>query len=173
MQSAVSHHEALVEMLAGNPAAAEERLRIGYERLEEMGEKSLLSTTAAMLAEAVHTQGRYEEAATFCAVSQATADPGDLVTQIIWRGVRAKLLARQGVYAWRRGTRPRGRPARSSHRSPLPSRRRTASTSPRSSGLAGKPDEADAAVRAGIELYARKGNIVQAERARALVAVPA
>ena len=32
----------------------------GYERLEEMGEKSLLATTAAMLAEAVHAQGRYE-----------------------------------------------------------------------------------------------------------------
>ena len=50
LQSAVSHHEALVELLAGDPAAAEALLLVGYGRLEEMGEKSLLATTAAMLA---------------------------------------------------------------------------------------------------------------------------
>ena len=159
-------------MLADNPAAAEERLRTGYERLEAMGEKSLLSTTAAMLAEAVHAQGRYEEAETFCAVSQTTADPEDLVTQIIWRGVRAKLLARQGVYA---GAEALAQAAvQLAARTDLLSHHGDAQLDlAEVFRLAGKPNEADAAVRAGIELYARKGNIVQAERARALVAVPA
>ena len=49
LQSAVTQQEALVEMLAGEPAAAEARLRWGYERLERMGEKALLASTAAML----------------------------------------------------------------------------------------------------------------------------
>ena len=53
MQSAHGHHEALVEMLAGRPEIAEQRLRLGYRRLEEMGEKSVLSTSAAMLAQAI------------------------------------------------------------------------------------------------------------------------
>jgi tetratricopeptide (TPR) repeat protein len=39
MNSAVSHPEAWVELLAGHPEAAEERLRLGYGRLEEMGER--------------------------------------------------------------------------------------------------------------------------------------
>ena len=139
MQSAVSHHEALVEMLAGNPAAAEERLRTGYERLEEMGEKALLATTAAMLAEAVYAQGRYEEAETFCAVSQATADPEDLVTQMIWRGVRAKLLARRGRLRRRRGTRPARRSSSQLAQISSPTTATRSSTSPRSSASQASP----------------------------------
>ena len=37
--SAVSHHAAMVELLAGDPVAAERLLRQGYAALEEMGEK--------------------------------------------------------------------------------------------------------------------------------------
>ena len=50
----LSHHEALVEMLAGQPDVAEDRLRRAYETLDEMGEKTLLATTAAMLAQAIY-----------------------------------------------------------------------------------------------------------------------
>ncbi len=96
LHSAVSHHEALVEMLAGQPAAAEERLRLGYEKLQEMGERALLATTAAMLAQAIHAQGRYQEADSFCLVSERTAAAEDLPTHVKWRGVRAKILGREG-----------------------------------------------------------------------------
>ena len=96
MQSAHAHHEALVEMLAGRPEIAEERLRLGYSRLEEMGEHSLLSTSAAMLAQAIYAQGRTDEAARFCDISEQTAATDDLLTQVLWRSVRGKILARQG-----------------------------------------------------------------------------
>ena len=96
LHSAVSHHEARVEMLAGQPAAAEERLRLGYRRLQEMGERALLATTAAMLAQAIQTQGRYQEADSFCLVSERTAAAEDIPTQLVWRSVRAKLLGREG-----------------------------------------------------------------------------
>jgi class 3 adenylate cyclase/tetratricopeptide (TPR) repeat protein len=96
MQSAHSHHEATVEMLAGRPDIAEERLLVGYQKLEEMGENALLSTSAAMLAQAIYMQGRVKEAEQFCDVSQETAAPDDLTTQVLWRSVRGKILARQG-----------------------------------------------------------------------------
>ena len=48
MDQAVSHPEALVELLAGRPDAAEEHLRHGYETLEQMGERPVLAGTAAL-----------------------------------------------------------------------------------------------------------------------------
>ena len=62
LDAAMSHNEAVVELLAGNPAAAEENLRTGYRALEDMGERMFRSTTAAFLARAVLEQGREEEA---------------------------------------------------------------------------------------------------------------
>ena len=53
---------AIVEMLAGDPAAAEREIRPECEMLEGMGETYFLSTMAAMLARAVQEQGRDEEA---------------------------------------------------------------------------------------------------------------
>jgi DNA-binding SARP family transcriptional activator len=100
MESAVSHHEALVELLAGRPDAAEARLRVGYEELGRMGgDGALLATTAAMLAQAVYEQDRLEEALELCELSAGTAPPEDLVTQVVWRGVRAKALARREQHA--------------------------------------------------------------------------
>ena len=52
-----------VEVLAGDPVAAERVWRRAYQALEGLGEKGNLSTIAAYLAEAVYQQGRYEEAA--------------------------------------------------------------------------------------------------------------
>ena len=51
-----------IELLAGDPAAAERELREGFETFEEMGETGILSTLAALLAEAVLAQGRDVEA---------------------------------------------------------------------------------------------------------------
>ncbi|TGQ50415.1 hypothetical protein EN855_036335, partial [Mesorhizobium sp. M1C.F.Ca.ET.212.01.1.1] len=45
-----SEHEAVVELLAGNPAAAERSARAAYRALEEMGERAFRSTMAATLA---------------------------------------------------------------------------------------------------------------------------
>jgi predicted ATPase len=97
LHSAVSHHEATLEMLAGRHAAAEERLRGGYARLEEMGDTALLATTAALLARTVQAQGRDVEAEELTSKSEAIAAPEDLVTQVLWRSVRARVLARRGA----------------------------------------------------------------------------
>ena len=54
-----------IEMLAGDPAAAEAELREACTVLEQLGEKGFLSTRAALLAHALCAQGRYEEAEPF------------------------------------------------------------------------------------------------------------
>ena len=88
--------EACVEMLAECPEAAEQVLRRGYERLEQAGEKALLATIAAMLAQAIYAQGRYDEAQVYCDVSRRAAAGDDLSVQIVSRGVQATILARRG-----------------------------------------------------------------------------
>jgi len=85
-----------IELLAGDPVAAERTLRGGYDGLEEMGDKAFLSTVAGRLAGALYEQGRYDEADHYAATCSDAAAPDDLVSQILWRSVRAKVLARQG-----------------------------------------------------------------------------
>jgi class 3 adenylate cyclase/tetratricopeptide (TPR) repeat protein len=84
------------ELIAGQPTAAERELRVGCEALERMGEQSYLSTTAAFLARAVFSQGRYDEAERLTRVSDDAASDDDLITQAMWRGTRARVLARRG-----------------------------------------------------------------------------
>ena len=99
-----------MELLAGDPAAAETSLRAGFDALERMGEKAFLSTTAAFLARAVFAQGRIDEADELAQLSASLTAPGDLLTQLLWRGVRAGY--------WRRAdgsTRPRRSHARRCH----------------------------------------------------------
>jgi tetratricopeptide (TPR) repeat protein len=96
LNAATSQNEAVVELLAGNPAAAEESLRVGYRALEEMGERAFLSTTAAFLARAILEQGRDREAEDLADQSARLGASRDLLTQVLWRGVRARALARRG-----------------------------------------------------------------------------
>ncbi len=81
LESAVSHHEATVELLAGDPGAAESKLLTGYRKLSAMGERSLLATTAALLALAAFAQGRDEDAEEYCRVSERTTAADDLTAQ--------------------------------------------------------------------------------------------
>ena len=82
-----------IEMLAGDPVAAERELRRGYEALDAMGERGLLATVAAELARAVCAQERFEEAEQLTRVSEELARPLDVAAQISWRTVRATCFA--------------------------------------------------------------------------------
>jgi predicted ATPase/class 3 adenylate cyclase len=93
---ASSDHQAVVELLAGNPGAAEKSARAGYRALEEMGERAFRSTIAASLAWTILEQGRDEEAEDLADLSARLAASGDLITQVRWRRVRARALARRG-----------------------------------------------------------------------------
>jgi tetratricopeptide (TPR) repeat protein len=86
----------LAELILGDVVAAERELRPGYEALERMGERSYLSTMAGLLARAVDAQGRHDDAEELTRVSEGAASEDDLVSQVLWRGTRAKVLARLG-----------------------------------------------------------------------------
>ncbi len=96
LHSSVSHMEAFTRMLAGQPALAERALRSDVEALRSMSQGGLLSTTAALLGQALYAQDELEEAAEWCAVAADAAAPDDIVTQVVWRGVKAKVLAHEG-----------------------------------------------------------------------------
>jgi tetratricopeptide (TPR) repeat protein len=86
---------ATVEMLAGNAVAAEAELRWGYDKLAAMGEKGMRSTLASYLAETLYAQARLDEAEEFSEISELTAGSDDVVTQVVWRGTRAKIYAQR------------------------------------------------------------------------------
>jgi tetratricopeptide (TPR) repeat protein len=92
----VSHHEALVRLLEGQPGRAEVPLRAAVDRLASLGDGDRLATTLAMLAQAVFAQGQLDEAEQLCRMASGAGAPDDIVTQVIWRCVRAKILAHQG-----------------------------------------------------------------------------
>ena len=94
--SSVPDIDGIVEFLAGDLAAAERRLRAGYLALEEMGDRAFRPTTAAHLADAVYAQGRDDDAKRLTEISEELAARDDLLTQVVWRRVRAKVMARQG-----------------------------------------------------------------------------
>jgi tetratricopeptide (TPR) repeat protein len=86
-----------VEMLAGDPAAAERELRRDLVELEEMGEKYFLSTTVGELARAVYAQGRHAESEALTRTAEELSAEDDVTSQALWRSVRAKALARRGL----------------------------------------------------------------------------
>ena len=69
---------ATVEMLAGNPAAAEQELRWGYDTLAAMGEKNVRSVLAAFLAEAMLTKFEFGAADVVPGAAQVPA-PGAVI----------------------------------------------------------------------------------------------
>src|SRR5215204_1465214 len=85
-----------VEMLAGDPEAAERELRRDYAALDEMGEKVLLSTIVGELARAVYLRGDHDQAEQLSRTAEELAAEEDVVSQALWRTVRARVLARRG-----------------------------------------------------------------------------
>jgi class 3 adenylate cyclase/predicted ATPase len=161
----VAQHEAAVELLAGQPARAEELLRRVFDRLDAMGEKALLASTAGMLAQALYAQGRLEDAETFCRASRDAAAAEDLSAQVEWRGVQAKILARRGQRE-EAETLARDAVALASATDFLTYRGDALLGLGEVLELGGRLGEAEEATRAGLALYERKGNVVSAARAR-------
>jgi hypothetical protein len=76
----------------------EDEIRAAYEVLErwKMGGERPLSTHAARLAQSLYAQQRYVEAEDLYEISEQAGASDDIVTQMLWRQVRAKALARRG-----------------------------------------------------------------------------
>jgi tetratricopeptide (TPR) repeat protein len=171
---AVGEWAAQVELLAGDPRSAEAHLRDGYARLQEIGERAFLATTAGLLARALHDQGRDEEALAFTGVCEETAAADDLAAQVAWRGSRARILAARG----------RAEEAVALAREAVALAERTDLVTDHGDALLdltkalralGRNVDAGDAARRAEALYRAKGNVVGSARARSVLAelVPA
>jgi predicted ATPase/class 3 adenylate cyclase len=85
--------QALVELLAGELAAAEETLQDGYRELEMRTGPRL--NLACMLARVLLLRGRYEEAEELTHTCEQIAAEQQLDVQVKWRSIRAVVLARR------------------------------------------------------------------------------
>jgi tetratricopeptide (TPR) repeat protein len=156
-----------LELLAGDPEAAERELLIGSERLDRVGETSNLSNIFAMLAQAVLAQGRPVDALRYTQLSEQASADDDLSSQVQWRSARAKVLARLG----------RHEEAEDLARGAVTLAERTDFLILRADALVdlvevqrqnGGVGSIDT-VRDAIALYERKGNVVSAAKTRTLL----
>jgi class 3 adenylate cyclase/tetratricopeptide (TPR) repeat protein len=157
-----------IELLAGDPQAAEMELRRDYEALERMGDRYYRSTLAGLLAEALFHQGRYDEADQFTAISKEIAAPDDVSSQFLWRTVRAKVLAAEGQVSQ----------AEALAREAVDIIRASEEPDAQAEALlglaeilvlAGRPSEAESIARESLDLFTAKGNVVAGDRARAFL----
>jgi class 3 adenylate cyclase/tetratricopeptide (TPR) repeat protein len=161
-----------IELLAGDPAAAERIWRASYETLELLGERGNLSTIAAFLAEALYEQEVDGEAQSLTEVSERTASNDDVTSQIAWRVTRAKLLARRGKVE-RAEELARDAVGRADQ-TEWPNLRGWARVSLAKALLAaGRTDEASRTAEEAVEIYDAKGNLAAAAQARDLLSAGA
>jgi hypothetical protein len=159
-----------VELLADDARAAELELRAAFDLLDGMGESYALSTVAALLGESLLRQDQVDEAASFSEISEARAPEQDVISQVFWRGVRAKALARDGDRA----------AAESLARDAV---ERAAATDfidlcgtaladlGQVLGCSGASDEAAPVLGEALELYRAKGNLASARRVQGFLDV--
>jgi tetratricopeptide (TPR) repeat protein len=157
-----------VEMFAGAPELAEEALRTACTALLQQEQTAVLATRAAELADAICEQGRYEEAEIWIRLARESAGSDDLDAAFGWRYVRTKVLARVGAID---EAEPLAREA-------VDLVARTDALNRHGDSLLalaeilrlqGRESEAAGQIREALRLYEQKGNVVSAERAKAML----
>jgi tetratricopeptide (TPR) repeat protein len=151
-----------IELLGGDPFAAEEILRRGYDILHEIGASG---ESDALLAEALYSQGRYEEAALVASSGSERTSKSDVAPRVLIYGVDAKLAARLGKGGEelaRSGVALAAKTdALNLHADALLNLAETLR-------LLGQAEESQAAVDEAAGLYVRKGNVAALARLQAM-----
>jgi tetratricopeptide (TPR) repeat protein len=160
-----------IEMLAGDPAAAEEHYRRGIDFLESIGDLGHLSTWFGYLARATYELGRLEEAEGFSERCEQTSASDDIINHWLWRGVRAKVHARRGRFDQAE------RLAREGIMALEPTDNINWQAYARADlgevlALAGRSAETARVMEQALALYERKENLVEAARIRAKLSSP-
>jgi class 3 adenylate cyclase len=160
----------LVELLAGDLAAAEREVVPDYEFLARAGETYYKSTIAALLSRVVRDQGRDDEALAYSTIAEAATAADDAESQALWRSIRAPIVARAGNLA----------EAESLARSAVELSKQSDAPQMRADTLfelaavlmlADRLGEARQAIDTAIAIYEAKGDIVSAGRAVAWAAI--
>ena len=85
-----------VELLADDLDAAEQELRRDEASLADLGETYFRSTITAILSQVLWRRGALADADRFARIAEEISDAEDVLSQVPWRGTRAKLLAGAG-----------------------------------------------------------------------------
>jgi tetratricopeptide (TPR) repeat protein len=158
-----------VEMLAGDASAAERAARGTYELLEELGDTAFRASAAGQLAASLYALGQFADAEHWAQVAEELASTDDAMSNMLWRQVRAKLIARAGRHADAERLaeeavgRGRDTDMLNWHASALTDLAEVYV-------LAGRTGEARTRLEQALELYERKGNLVSAARTRTAIA---
>jgi tetratricopeptide (TPR) repeat protein len=155
-------------MLAGDLDGAERVAREAYVLLEQMGERSYLSSMAALLAHALSERGELDEAERFSRVSEDAAAADDAFSQVLWRSARAKTCARRGELAEAEAL-AREAVAVVETTDLLNTRGDTLADLGEVLALAGRPAEAAEVYEQAAEVFLSKGNLASLERVRQAV----
>jgi class 3 adenylate cyclase/predicted ATPase len=166
--AALPNYSGPIELLAGDVEAAERELRAGCRALAELGETSVLSTSAALLARALEQAGQLVEAEEQTLLSERNASRDDLASQTTWRGVRARLLARRGELE-RAAQLARDAVAIADRTDFLVWRGEALLDLGEVHRLAGDSSSFGRAANAALRLFDAKGHVVLAQRTRALL----
>jgi tetratricopeptide (TPR) repeat protein len=162
------YHLALIEMLAGNPNAAEKAIRPELDRLRKTGDKQRLAIHANVLGRVLCAQRRYDEAEDLSRESEEASAPDELINQAGWRTVRARVFASRGELS----------PAESLAREAVTLAASGEYVESHANALiclgevlhqAGRPEEAARFIEEARRLWERKGDIISAGNARALL----
>ncbi len=164
-----AHGAGRIELMAGDPAAAEQNLREAYEALHAMGERGDRANIVTLLAEAAYAQGHFDQALRLTEEAEALAGAGDFDAQARWRATRAKVLARRGQFdaAVRLAEEAVALvPATCD----APERAEFLVARAEVSRLAGALDQAEAGLRRALQFYQDRRMVPLAGRTRALLA---
>jgi tetratricopeptide (TPR) repeat protein len=158
-----------VELLAGDPAAAAAFGEEGCRLFDELGERSFLSTAAGNLAQALYALDRLDEADDWAGRAAELGASDDAITQMLWRQVRAKVLARRGEHGEAERL-AREAVATAEETDMLDAQGAVYADLAEVVLLAGRSKDAAEALEQAVERYERKGNVVSTERAQARLA---
>jgi DNA-binding SARP family transcriptional activator len=159
-----------VELLAGDPAAAVAAGEKGCRLLEGVRwHAAVLSTWAGLLAEAYYLLDQIDEAEVWAGRAAELGAYDDALTQVLWRQVRAKVLARRGNH--REGERLAREAVEISEKTDLLNHQASAYADLADVLLlVGPTNDGVNALEEALARYERKENLVMAERVRARLA---
>jgi class 3 adenylate cyclase/tetratricopeptide (TPR) repeat protein len=163
--SNLSQNSVALELLAGDPAAAAALAERGCRILEDAGERAWLSTGACWYALALYELGRFGEAEDWARKGLELGDSEDVITQTLARQALAKVLARRRQHAEGESL-ARQAIALADATDALLVQGDARQDLAEVLELAGRREDATAALREALERYERKGALVQVERVR-------
>jgi class 3 adenylate cyclase/tetratricopeptide (TPR) repeat protein len=149
-----------IELMAGDSPAAVAAGEEGCRVMDELGQRSALSTVAGRLALAYYELGRMDEAEAWAGRSAELGAEDDAITQMLWRQARAKVLVRRGEHS----------EAQRLAREAVAIADETQMLNDEARAYADLAEEAAGALGQALPRFERKGNLVMAERVRARLA---